>query len=222
MTGTYQLPDGSTLSFSSPKNMALFKKIAAKEIFADLTSIVQGCLDADLLADGDSPIIDSDEFLNHADKHQCPYCAEIISENDLVKDVLNLLEDADIASYEDEDPEFPYLCPVCGAKHHTESAARYCCEEAILYCCPCCKSFVMEDELAPISVPDDAEQWLVVSQWLGESLASLNESVLLTNEGAYLWARAKSEPSPENDPKIAAICATIEILEGQKNYREVT
>lgn len=220
MTGTYQLPDGRTMPLNSPKNAALFKKIIAREIFANLTSVVQGCLDADLLADGDSPVIDPDEFLNRSGKHQCPFCGGVITDDNMITDTLAPLEGTKIET-DDYDPDFRFLCPICGAQHHTESAARYCCESEILYRCPECLTVVPSNDLQPLSVPDDAEQWFVVSKWLGTALAAIGEPVLLTNEGAYLWARAKAQPSLEDDPKIAAICALAEILEGQKNFREV-
>lgn len=220
MTGTYQLPDGTSMSLGSPKNVALYKKIVAKEVLADLTSVVQGCLDADLLTDGSDPIIDPDGFLNRKGQHSCPYCAELIAQEDQITDVVGYLESTTIPVDED-DADFPFLCPVCGARHHSESAARYCCEESIIYQCRYCNSIVDAGDLQPVAVPYDAEQWLVVSQWLGRCLSLVGEAVFLSNEGAYLWARDKQNPKPEHDPKIAAICCSLELLEGQKNFREV-
>lgn len=218
MTGTYQV-DGKEYSLGSAKNLAIYKCITKREVLADITSIARGCLDMDMMCDTDK-VFDPDEFVGRKGQHQCPYCGEVITEKDEVKSPEELLAVAHI-DIDDFDPEYPYLCPVCGARHDSENAARYCCSEAVLYTCPYCETTLTEDDLAPVSVPDNADQWLVVTRWLGTALANLGEAVFLSDEGTFVWARMKSDFDVANDVKIAAICASAQILEGQANYREV-
>lgn len=221
MTGTYKTADGVERELGSPKNMAVFRKIAQKEILADITTIVQGCLDADAMCDTDK-VISPDEFLNSEGKHECPFCGTVVTEKDMVDEdtLLELLSTVEI-DVDEYNPERPYMCPVCGAMHDTEQNARLCCADTAIYSCPQCKTLIPEGDLNDLNVPVDAQQWLVVSKWLGKCLAAIGEQVMLTDDGAYLWARMHSNPKPQEDVKIAAICVAVGILEGQANYREV-
>lgn len=221
MTGTYKTADGVEHELGSPKNMAVYRKIAQKEILADMTTVVQGCLDADAMCDTDK-VISPDKLLNHEDKHECPFCSAVITAKDMIDDdmLFELLSTVEI-DVDDYNPEQPYMCPVCGAMHTTEQNARLCCADATIYSCPDCKALILEDDLNDLSAPVDAQQWLVVSKWLGNCLAKVGEQVILTDDGTYLWARTHSNPDPQDDVKIAAICVAVGILEGQSNYREV-
>lgn len=220
MPDTYKALDGREMRLTTMKNIAVLKRIASKEIYADITSVVQGCLDSDLLTDGTDPIIAPNRFLGHEKHHSCPYCTETITEEEQLSNVTAYLESATISKDED-DPEFPFVCPVCGAKHHTEGAARYCCEEAIVYRCSYCNSIVEKGDLQPYTVPDGAQQWLVVSKWLGTSLSLLGEPVFHSAEDAYIWARIKAERIPAFDEKLAEVCMKVGILEGQEHFQEV-
>lgn len=219
MTGTYQTADGVQHSLGSPKNLAIYRKIVTKEIHADITSIVHGCLDADAMCD-ENPVIDIAEFLGSGGKHECPFCSAIITDKDLVNDLEEIMFSVPI-DYDEYNPEEPYMCPICGAMHTTEENARLCCVDSVTYRCPNCNTILRDEDLDDLSVPVDAQQWLVVSKWLGKCLAAIGEQVLLTDEGAYIWAREQKQPEPQNDIKIAAVCAAVGILEGQSNYREV-
>ena len=219
MTGTYQTADGVQHSLGSPKNLAVYRKIVTKEIHADITSIVHGCLDADAMCD-ENPVIDIAEFLGSGGKHECPFCSAIITDKDLVNDLEEIMLSVPI-DYDEYNQEEPYMCPICGAMHTTEESARLCCVDSVTYRCPNCNTILRDEDLDDLSVPVDAQQWLVVSKWLGKCLAGIGEQVLLTDEGAYIWAREKKQPEPQNDIKIAAVCAAVGILEGQSNYREV-
>lgn len=219
MLATYKTDDGTERGFFTPANRAVYDKICKKEIYADLTSVVQGCLDADAMCDTDK-VLKSSSLLNRNDKHECPYCCEGIGEEDKIEDLDGFLEEIWI-DYDELNPEAPYMCPICGAMHATEEAARKCCSDKSIYICSYCDSLIQESELLECDVPVNAQQWLLVSEWLGTCLAAMGESVLETDEGAFLWAREKTNPAPNMDLSVIHVCQTVGILEGQKNYKEV-
>lgn len=121
-----------------------------------------------------------------------------------------------ILSMEDRNAPFEYddienmyikICPECGG--HIEEFEND--EDETIYKCDSCE-YESEDE--PDSEPQEIYEWWLVSNYLADKLIEKGEPVI-KGFNSY-WGRGCSGQAILLDSVITAICADMEILEGQK------
>ena len=209
--------DGQQYRFDSEKNKKIMKKVASREILADVTTII------DYFFDEASKLtrapIDDTMLLDTPSHFECPYCGETVTDDDAMEitetDCAEMPVDVD-----NSDLEFPYICPICGATHHREEDARYCCAGSTVYVCENCEEVLSLEDMIENDAPLCASQWLIVTEWLGKKLAGQCENVLKTIDGAFIWGRKFSD-GIDAERAIRTICCDVKILEGQEKEVKV-
>lgn len=208
---TYIGNDKKDYSFDSEKNIKIIKKVVKHEVLCDMTSIIEYFFDNGLSLRW-APIDDT-MLLDTPEHFTCPYCGELLTDENEMEITEEDCNQFDI-EIDKSDLEFPYTCPVCGAQHHREEDARYCCCGSTVFFCGECGTIMSPEEIVEDNIPTGASEWLAVSEWLGKKLASKGESVLKTLDGTYVWGRRFSD-DVELETSIRSICYDAKILEGQ-------
>lgn len=155
-------------------------------------------------------------FCNYHVRGNVTDLVEYILNRARIGDISVPFDDSDIENIESES------CPWCGLRVDTDLLDElpqenddYDSEDySPSFVCPHCgKDFTLSET---IPCCDTVDEWLLVSAPLGRKLADKNEVVLC---GKY-WGRDSDYGPYIDSPVIRSICDEIEVLPGQKHYKE--
>ena len=118
----------------------------------------------------------------------------------------------DLPTFESIENYYEYKCPECGEGYKDVDAFKP--DENDFYWgeCPNCEHKLKD---APDNEPQEIFEWWIVSEFLYKKLKDKGHPVLEWGNN-YYWGRCTSGQAIMLDGVISAICAEMEILDGQK------
>lgn len=204
-----------TYHYNSEHNKAVKKRFLQREVFTEATRTVEFILEASL-SNFESPLRWEYE-MDRPTKPFCPFCGEELTLDETDTMDPEVIIHIDETAEEDE----RYLCPICLSGYATEIDARNCCHYKGIYICEHCHTAVADEDVDYSDEVGNPKEWWLVTDWIAKKLASKNQLVLESEDGVYVWGRMTGDGELLEDDIISGICYDLELLEGQKNYREV-
>lgn len=118
------------------------------------------------------------------------------------------VNDAGLASYDDIENLYQYVCPNCGDSMPEIERDQ---ETEKAHCPHCHDEIVSELD----QEPQEIFEWWIVTEYLYRQLKKRNEPVLEWGNNCY-WGRTTTGQAIMMDGVISSICREMEILDGQK------